>query len=288
MLGATGRQGGAVARALLDDGWPVRAFVRDPGAKAARALAERGAELTVGDLDDPASLDPALRGAHGAFSVQSIAPPGGVAAEERQGRAVVDAAVRAGLAHLVYSSVGGAERAGGVPHFASKWRVEQHLRASGLPATVVRPVFFMENLPASVAAGADGALALRLALRTQTPLQMVAVRDVGRFAAAAFADPAAHAGRAVELAGDELAPPQIAQALAAAAGQPVAFAQQPIDRVRAYSADIGAMFDWLEAGGYRADVPALREQLPGLMRLTDWLAATGWAPPRADATRGER
>src|SRR5689334_14343681 len=104
VTGATGNQGGATTRHLLADGWHVRALVRDDTTPAAAALAAAGAELVRGDLDDPASLEAAVRGAYGVFSVQSASPD-----ELTQGMNVVDAAKVGGVRHLVYSSVGGAE-----------------------------------------------------------------------------------------------------------------------------------------------------------------------------------
>src|SRR5690606_21894869 len=119
--GATGNQGGAVARALLEDGWQVRALVRDPAAHAARTLARRGAQLVPGDLDDPESLRAAARNVQGVFSVQSSdmgAPDPEL--EVRRGKNLADAAAASGVAHLVYSSVAAAGRDSGVAHFETK------------------------------------------------------------------------------------------------------------------------------------------------------------------------
>ncbi len=116
VTGATGLQGGATARALLARGRKVRALVRDPRTPAAVALADAGAELVRGDLYDPPSLRAAMAGVRGVFSVQTVLTPAGIGGEVRQGRAVAEAAAECGVEHVVYSSVGGAERASGVPH----------------------------------------------------------------------------------------------------------------------------------------------------------------------------
>ena len=162
VTGATGQQGGATARHLLAQGWRVRAFVRDPIKPAAQELAAKGAELVQGDLDDRASLDRALSGAYGAFSVQTFMGPEGPIGEARQGMVLADAAKAAGIQHLVYTSVGGAERKSGLPHFESKWQIEEHIRSLGLPATILRPVFFMENLRSPWMGPRDGVLAVAL------------------------------------------------------------------------------------------------------------------------------
>src|SRR4051812_4292432 len=118
--GATGQQGGAVARSLLKRGFPVRALIRDLEKSEARALAEGGAELVRGDLEDRSSLERALEGVYSVFSVQNFYE-GGYEGEVRQGETLADAAKAAGVQHVVYSSVGSAHRETGIPHFDSKW-----------------------------------------------------------------------------------------------------------------------------------------------------------------------
>src|SRR5437879_3002462 len=102
VFGATGQQGSAVASHLLKDGWKVRALVRNPKSDQAQALGQRGIELVQGDLNQPSSLQEAIKGVYGVFSVQIFAE-GGIAAEIQQGKAVADAALQAGVRHLVYS-----------------------------------------------------------------------------------------------------------------------------------------------------------------------------------------
>ncbi|NED57719.1 NmrA family NAD(P)-binding protein, partial [Micromonospora aurantiaca] len=133
-------------------------------------LADAGAVLVRGDLDDEASLRAAMKGLHGVFSVQTFRGPGGVAAEERQGKAVADAAAEAGVAHLVYSSVGGADRSSGIPHFESKGSIERHIRELGLPATVLRPAMFYEMFQDLGPRLVDGRLVLRMWLRPEVPV----------------------------------------------------------------------------------------------------------------------
>ncbi|MGW0121051.1 NmrA/HSCARG family protein [Streptomyces sp. NPDC003327] len=278
VLGGTGRQGGAVARELLRRGHSVRALVRDPAKDEAKALAEAGAVLVRGDMDDEASLAAAMDGVHGVFSVQTFRGPGGCEAEERQGRAVADAAVRAGVKHFVYSSVGGADRDTRVPHFESKLRIEEYLRTLDLPLTVLRPVMFHDILldiaPRPVADG----LVLAMWLDPETSVQLIATSDIGVFAADAFDDPAGWLGRTVEIAGDDLTGPQMAAAFEAVSGVPTRFQQLPIEPLRAAREDLANMFDWFERDGYRADLPALRENRPDLVSLESWLAENWTAP----------
>lgn len=277
VIGATGQQGGAVARELLRRGHEVRALTRKPDAPAAQTLAERGAGVVGGDLDDPASIRTAMAGARAVFSVQTFATPAGVDGEVRQGKAVAEAAQDTGVRHLVYSSVDGAERGSGVPHFESKWAVERHLRALGVPATVLRPTMFMDNFatfqrPEIV----DGTLVVRLGLRPDRPIQMVAVADLGAVAADVFERPDEYTGKSVAIAGDELTGPQIAAVFAEVSGTPARFEEQPVAQIRAFSEDLGLMFEWLNEHGYAVDLAALRQRHPGLRTLRRWLEETGW------------
>lgn len=138
VIGATGQQGGAAARALLERGRAVRALVRDETKPAAALLREAGASLVTGDLDDPGSVRAAMTSVSGVFLALTMMTgpritPEGVAAEERRGKAVADLASRAGAGHLVYSSIDSADRHTGIPHLESKARIEEHIRHSGCP-----------------------------------------------------------------------------------------------------------------------------------------------------------
>lgn len=185
VTGATGRQGGAVARHLLADGWRVRAVTRNPGSAAAARLAARGAEVVRAALDDASSLASAVAGAHGVYSVQNFWDCG-VEREIRQGKAVAAAAAAAGVRHFVYGSVGSAAKGSGVEHFESKFVVEDHIRGLGLPATFVRPACFMENyyIPEVEIALLKGRLLDPV--RAGKPFQLIAVDDIGAFVALAF------------------------------------------------------------------------------------------------------
>ncbi|MFH0246478.1 NmrA/HSCARG family protein [Streptomyces sp. HK10] len=284
VLGGTGRQGGAVARELLRRGHTVHALVRDPAKAQARELQEAGAVLVRGDMDDEASLSAAMEDVHGVFSVQTFRGPGGVEAEERQGRAVADAAVRAGVKHFVYSSVGGADRDTRVPHFESKLRIEQYLQTLDLPTTVLRPVMFHDILLDIAPRPVEGELVLAMWLDPATPVQLIASSDIGVFAADAFENPDVWLGRVVEIAGEALTGPQMAAAFEAVSGVPTRFQQLPIEPLRAARPDLANMFDWFERDGYRADLAELRRNRPGLVSLEAWLR-DNWTAPAVGAGR---
>ncbi|MGJ6969557.1 NmrA family NAD(P)-binding protein [Streptosporangium sp. G11] len=283
VVGATGLQGRAVTAQLLADGWQVRAMTRDPKAAAARALAQAGAELVRAEMDDLASLIAAAEGAYGLFSVQptvgSPGTPAGFSAEDevRWGRNVADAAHAAGVRHLVYASLAGAGRHNTekLPqNTINKWRIEQHITRLGLPATFLRPVSFMENYTGAYHLH-DGAVATAFA--ADVPQQIMAVDDVGAFAALAFAQPGEWIGRAVDLAGDELTPRQIAAAISAAIDRPLPYVQIPIEVIAQLGAEFAYAYTWLNERGYRADVAFTRALHPGLLDLRTWLQRTGAA-----------
>ncbi|MEV7192553.1 NmrA family NAD(P)-binding protein [Streptomyces sp. NPDC093510] len=263
VAGATGHQGGAAARALLADGWNVRALVRDTDAAPARALARAGAVLVRGDLDDAGSLARAAAGVHGVFSVQPLAvTEEELATEVRRGIAMADAARAAGAAHLVYSSVDGAERATGIGHFESKARIEEHLAATFPTATVLRPVFFMDNLLGYAEAGAAGERVMELPVIAGRPLQMIAAADIGRIAAAVFARPGTYRGARLAIAADAISFEQVAAIYERVTGVRTRVVAQPIQE---------RMYEWFAEDGYRADIPALRADFPWLQRFDAFL-----------------
>ena len=270
VTGATGQQGGATARHLLAAGWRVRALVRDAEAPAARALAAAGAELATGDMTDRASLDAAAKGAYGVFSVQPAAFAPHVETDEvPMGRNVADAALAAGAEHLVYTSVGGVERSSGISTWTTKWEIEEHVRALGIPATMLRPVMFMEN-HLSPRTGVRGEMPLVRLIRPASRVQLIAVDDIGAFAALAFADPDGYAGQALEIAGDEPTGADLVAAFERAAGHPIDTSPFPRETLEAMglSGDFDKAFSF---GGWQADIPALRRRHPGLKTVQAWL-----------------
>ncbi|MGP4089257.1 NmrA/HSCARG family protein [Streptomyces sp. KR55] len=283
VVGATGLQGRAVTRHLLNSGWQVRALTRDPNGAPARELASVGAQIVRAEMEDVASLIAAAKGAYGMFSVQPTVGSPGTAPdfcaedEVRWGMKVAEAAHAAGVAHFVFTSVAGADRHGSeaLPqNLISKWRIEQHIAGLGLPATILRPVSFMENFTGGYALQ-GGALATALA--PDTPQQIMAVDDVGFVTALAFSRPQEWIGRAITLAADELTPVQIAAAISRALGHPLPYVRIPIEVIRALSEDFAFANEWLNERGYRADIPATRRIHPGAMDLRTWLERTGAA-----------
>jgi uncharacterized protein YbjT (DUF2867 family) len=276
ITGATGNQGGATIDALLASPtpWRIKAFVRDPASPRATALAMRGVELTQGDLGDAASMRRALAGAYGVLSVQTPMGPDGAEGEERQGKLLATLAAEAGIRHLVYCSAGGAERDSGVPHFESKRAIERHTAALGLPATVLRPVAFMENF-GTFAFRTVMLSMMRTYLRPNQAMQVVSARDVGWFAVQAFERPGAYVGQEMEIGGDAVTYLQAAATLRQAGMRPATSFKLPGPILRQMPEDFRLMFAWIARAGFQADVPELRRAYPGLRTLQAWAASAG-------------
>ena len=278
ITGATGQQGGATARELLAAGHKVRAMTRKPDSEAAKALAARGAEVVQGDLDDAASVRRALAGAWGAYGVQNTWEAG-VEREEEQGKAFAHLVKEAGVQHYVYASVGSAHRQTGIPHFDNKSRIEDVVRGLGLPSwTIIRPVFFMENLTAPSSMPAIGQGQLAVGIKPTTRLQMVAVTDIGKYGRIAFEKHAELNGKAIDIAGDELTMPQVAAIIAKVAGHPVTHFQVPIEEIRKFSEDFALMLEWFDRVGYDADIAGSAKAY-GIRptSFAEWAGTVSWA-----------
>ncbi len=274
VTGATGQQGGAVAQSLLRQGQKVRVLTRNPD--RADGLVRQGAEVARGDLADQASLEQALQGVDGVFAMTTFLEAG-IDAEVQQGIVLADAVKKAKIQHCVYTSVGSADRNTGIPHFETKWKIEQHIRQLDIPATFLRPVWFMENFGTFSRPSPDGVL--MLPLRPETKLQMIAVKDIGEFGAAAFLRPNEFIGQAIDLAGDELTMPEVTAHLSRRMGRQVRFQQMPDDQAEvALGRDFALMFRWFNEVGYAVDIPALQKRfgIP-LTAFTQILTQADWA-----------
>ncbi|MYW18804.1 NmrA family NAD(P)-binding protein [Streptomyces sp. SID2955] len=277
VTGATGAQGGATARALLAAGHQVRALTRQPNAPVADALRSLGAEVRRADFDDRPSLEAALTGADSLFAVTT---PFGTdtSAEVRQGKALVDAAAAVRLGHVVFTSAAHANRGTGVPHYESKHMVEQHLRAAGVPWTVIAPAAFMDNYASGWTLDGLRHGTFAWPMPADRPLTLIPASDIGAFAALALQRRDEFAGHRIDIASDEQTPGQMAEILAAAIGLGVAHQEVPLAHVRTRSADLAAMFEYFATVGLDVDVKALRRDYPevGWHSFADWAVAQDW------------
>ena len=269
VIGATGQQGGVSAKHLLEDGWRVRALTRNVDSPAAQALAAAGAELAEGDLLDRDSLDHAVDGAYGVFSVQNTRTAG-PEGELEQGKNVADAALKAGVQHLVYDSAEAGDTRALQPYMLAKGKIEKHIRELGLPATIWRPVTFMENYLRQRDRILDGYLTWPLWPESMTYL--IALDDIGRFVALAFSDPERFIGTTTAIGGDAMPMPDVAATFSRVLGSKVEFehADEMVGIPSPPRLGPG------EVQHVRADIAACRELVPGLRTLRVWIEESGW------------
>ncbi|RFU86486.1 NAD-dependent epimerase/dehydratase family protein [Streptomyces triticagri] len=268
VTGATGRQGGATARALRAAGVPVRALVRDPASTRARAVEATGVELVTGDLHDRGSVARAAEGARAVFSVQmpAMTEEGfDFQGEVTQGVNLIEGAKAAGVPQFVHTSVTGAGQHTGTPGWAegrwasmertlgAKAAIQDHLREAGFAHwTLLKPGFFMENFLPSMAflfpRGLEGGLVS--VLRPETRLSLVAVDDIGTAAAAAFAAPEQFDGLELELASDYLSMTEMAEVLSRVLGMRLTAPDMTVDEaVAAGMPPMGATHEYLNVAG---------------------------------------
>jgi uncharacterized protein YbjT (DUF2867 family) len=275
VTGSTGKQGGAVARGLLERGHKVRAVTRDPNSSQAKSLANAGATLVAASLEDTAAITKALEGATSLFAMTTPFG-GGTDAETRQGVAAADAAKAAGV-HLVFTSVGSANRQTGIPHFDSKYEVEKYIAKVGVRATILAPVSFMENLYFAKEQLAKGIYAA--ALPPTRALAQVAVVDIGAVAVRVLEDAGRFTGKRFDLASDELTGNDALAILSRVTGRPFDYYQIPLDVIRQrMGEDAAKMYDWLDRVGYTVDRAALRREFPDVAfhDFESWAKTQDW------------
>ncbi|MFG2123518.1 NmrA/HSCARG family protein [Streptomyces sp. NPDC048710] len=277
VTGATGAQGGATAHALLAAGHRVRALTRTPAAPAAEALRRLGADIRYADFDDRPSLDAALADADSLFAVTT---PFGTdtTTEVRQGRTLLDAAAAARVGHIVFTSAAHADRGTGIPHYDSKDEIERHLRATGVPWTVIAPAAFMDNFASGWTLEGLRENTFAWPMPADRPLTLIPAGDIGAFAALVLQRRPDFTGRRVDIASDELTAAQIAAVLSTATGRPVTHREVPLSYVRTHSDDLAAMFSYFTTNGLDVDVTGLRRAHPevGWRTFADWAAAQDW------------
>ena len=270
VTGATGKQGGAVARLLLDHGHSVRAVTRKPSSPAAVALAQLGAELIAADLTDRDAMHRAARGRDAVFS---IATPfeAGTGAEITQGTTTADATKDAG-AFLLYSSVGDADRHTGIPHFDSKYAVEQHIRSIGVPATILGPAYFMENVTYLQAQMRNNVYPTPLT--PDRKLAQISVADIAAAAVTVLENRERYTGKRFDISGDEVSANDTIRILSEITGRRFQHYQLPMDMVRGTMGEDGVlMFQYFERTGYHVDRDELAREFPEVR----WSSFESWA-----------
>jgi uncharacterized protein YbjT (DUF2867 family) len=220
----TGQQGGSLATLLLQKKHKVYALTRNTQSAAAQDLRNKGANIVKGDLDDSDSLKRAVKDV---LSVFLMGTPfeDGTEGETRRGKLMADIAKENKVEHLVYSSVANADKNTGIPHFESKYKVEQHIKNLGIPHTIIGPIFFMENL---LGPGLEQDQ-LALPLASATNLQQSALENIAEFSALVLERRKPFLGKRIDIASDEITGEQAAKILSNELGYTIRYVQIPFE-----------------------------------------------------------
>ena len=298
IVGATGAQGGGLARAILEDpagGFSVRALTRKPDSEKARALAERGAEVVAADLDDRESVTEAFRGAWGAYCVTNFWEHFSPEKELAQAANMARAAREAGLRHVIWSTLEDTRRwvpleddrmptlMGNwkVPHFDAKGEADHLFADAGVPTTYLLTSFYWDNFiyfGLEPKRGADGVLAITLPMG-RAPLSGIAAEDIGQCAYGIFRRGEEMVGQTVGIAGGHLTGDEMAKAMGQALGEEVRYTEVTPEAFRSFgfpgAEDLGNMFqfkrDFNEYYVGARDVEKARALNPTLQSFDEWL-----------------
>jgi len=299
VVGATGAQGGGLARALLADrngGFSVRAITRKPDSEKAQALKNAGAEVVAADVDDPASIRRAFTGAYGAFCLTNFWEHFSPERELTQARNQAQAAKDAGLQHVIWSTLEDTRKwvpleddrmptlmgKYKVPHFDAKGEADGIFRELAVPTTFLLTSFYWDNLiyfGAGPQRGPDGVLAVTFPLDDK-PLSSIAVEDIGKCAYGIFKRGREFINRTVGIAGEHLTGAQMARQLTHALGQEVRYNNVPPEVYRSFgfpgADDLGNMFQFKrDFNDYFVGARNLefsRSLNPELQTFEEWLA----------------
>ncbi len=278
VMGATGQQGGSVVKHLAPQGHRIRTLTRNPDSPKAKQLAQQGVEVLKGDFNDSDSL---LQAARGMDTVFAMTTPfeAGMEAETQQGIAVADAVKQAGVGHLVFTSVASADRQTGIPHFDSKYKVEQHIASLNIPHTIIAPVFFLDNWfsPWFLPSIQEGIL--KLAMPADRPLQQISVDNIGAFAAAMIERRKEVFGKRFDIAGDELTGKETVAAISKDSGRDIGYEGFDPEYMRADNADFAEMFSWFNRVGYATDIKNLHKEFPEVQwqNFEQWAQQQDWS-----------
>lgn len=299
VIGATGAQGGGLARAILEDRegpFSIRAVTRNPDSESARALAAMGAEVVQADMDDKESLETAFSGAHGAFCITNFWESFSPDLEKKQAGNLAEAARAAGVQHVVWSTLEDTRKwvpveddrmptlmeRYKVPHFDGKGEADVTFQESGVPTTNLLTSFYWDNLihfGMGPQRGEDGSLTFSLPMGAKK-LPGIAAEDIGRAAYGIFKGGPDFIGKTVGIAGEHLTGAEMAAALTKALGETVNYFAVPFDVYRGLgfpgADDLGNMFqfkhDFEDYFCGARPVEGTRSLNPRLQSFDSWLA----------------
>jgi uncharacterized protein YbjT (DUF2867 family) len=272
VTGGTGNQGGAVARNLVRQGFRVQALTRHPGSEPAQILAKQKVEIIPGDLNDVDTFKAYLPGLAGLFSVQTF--ENGIDKEIKQGMNLASLAREAGVQHFIYSSVSGADQQTGIPHWDSKFKIENHIRQLGLPFTILRPTSFYENFLIPPVKGRLLQGKLVNPVSADIVQQFISTEDIGRISARIFSRPEQYLGKTITLAAEQMNLRQASLLFSEILEKEVKCQKLPLFITRfAMGKDLYKMFRWINGHDvvFLKDIASFRKEFPDLMSLSQWI-----------------
>ncbi len=272
VTGATGNQGGAVARSLVHYGFKVKALTRNPSSPLAQNLKKINVEIIQGDLNNTDTFRHQIKDVYGIFSVQTFEK--GIEKEIRQGVGLADLAKEVAVKHFLYTSVLAADLNTGIPHFESKFKIENHIKQIDLPYTIVRPVSFYENflIPQVKSRILKGKLPSPVNIDVKQ--QFIGSKDIGEIGATIFLKPASYLGKTMTIAAEEMDMKEVSNLFSEVLGKQITYQKLPMLITRLFMGkDLYKMFKWINENDAVTlkDLDLFRKEHPNLMGLKEWI-----------------
>ncbi|MCC8990810.1 MAG: NmrA/HSCARG family protein [Staphylococcus sp.] len=261
VIGSTGKQGNAVVKQLLSDGWHLRALTRNKNNEKLTSIDSDKLEIVEGDLSDQQSLEQAMQGQYGLYSVQPIVKDD-IAEELRQGKMIIQLAEKQNIEFVVYSTAGGVNRDRKGPHFEALADIENTLKASSLNFSIIKPSFFMDNF-LRIAKKENQQIVIPEFISPDVKFAMISSIDIARIAANLFKDPEQYNHQAIEIASDELTLNEVVKTFATVTGMPT--------EIKGKFVSGTAERSWLEEKGYVVDFDLMNQINPDKLSLAQWI-----------------
>ena len=272
ITGITGQQGGALARHLLNQKVKLFGLTRNKNSEKSKALTSKGVSIIESDLDNPSSYESHLDNMDAVFLVQSFEQ--GKENEIIQGKKFIDRVKSKNVKHFIYSSVLGADLETGVPHFESKFELENHIKSSGIEYTILRPASFNENFlnPEITKRLEKGKLVMPL--NKSVTQQFISTDDVGKIAAKVITNPKVYKDKVLSLATDEKQITEVAKLFGAAMNKEIKYQKLPglITRL-IMGKDLYKMFKYMNKNDFVVlkDIEPIKQEFEGLGNLENWI-----------------
>ena len=272
VTGATGNQGTAVVKSLIEHGFKVIGLTRNTESAMAQSLKALGASMVKGDLNNPDSYKDHLKGAYGVFGLTTYIH--GIDKELNQGLKLADVAKQYGIKHFLHSSVCGCDLNTGIPHWEVKHKIEEHIKSIGLPYTIVRPVSFYQNfLIPQVSSRIKKGKLVTPTTPTRT-MQFFCTDDMGQISVKIFEHPERYLGKTITVGTEQMDMNAVAETFSKALGRPISYQKLPgfITRL-AMGKSLHKMFNWCNNNDclFIKDLESVKTEFPEMTRMDQWI-----------------